>query len=177
MSKAMFQTRVIAEVAIFVALSAVLYAITLPFLTLPYGGSITAGSMVPILWLSYRRGIRVGIFAGIVFGLVALPIDVMRLAYSPIIHPVQVLLDYPVPFGLIGLAGLFKTRPLVGVAVATIARFISHFISGIFFWTTLNLDGVIYSAVYNGSFLTGEFIISAILVYIIVKKKLLEIYM
>jgi len=177
MSKTIFQARVIAEVIIFAALSSVLYMVTLPFLTLPYGGSVTAGSMVPILWLALRRGIRVGVFGGIVFGLVALPIDFTRLQYSPIVHPAQVLLDYPIAFGMIGLAGLFKTRPLVGVVVATIGRFLSHFIAGIFFWTTFNLDGVIYSAVYNGSFLTGEFIISIILMYILVRKKILEIYL
>jgi len=180
----MFQTRVLAEIVVFAALSCVLYVLTLPFLTLPYGGSVTAGSMVPIIWLSYRRGTRVGVVGGIIFGLVALPIDVLRLPYSPIVHPVQVLLDYPIPFGAIGLAGLFRPRtssrvlrPLVGVAVATLGRFISHFVAGIFFWTTLGLDGIIYSAVYNGSFLTCEFVISIILMYIIVKKGLLEIYL
>jgi len=177
MSETILKTRVIAEVIIFAALSAVLYMITLPFLTLPYGGSVTAGSMIPILWLALRRGLRVGVFGGMVFGLVALPIDVTRLQYSPIVHPMQVLLDYPIAFGFIGLAGFFKTRPLVGVVVATIGRFLSHFVSGIFFWTTFNLDGVIYSAVYNGSFLIGEFIIASILMYILVKKKILAIYM
>ena len=179
-----FEPKVIAEVTIFAALSAVLYTVTIPFLTLPYGGSVTAGSMVPIIWLSFRRGVKVGIFGGIIFGLVALPIDIMRLSYSPIVHPVQVLLDYPIPFGAIGLAGLFKPsssngflRPLGGVAVATLGRFLSHFIAGIFFWTTFGLDGIIYSAGYNGSFLAVEFVIATVIVYILVKKKILEIYL
>jgi len=184
MSKTIFQTKVIAEVSIFAALSSALYTVTLPFLTLPYGGSVTAGSMVPIIWLSFRRGVKVGIFGGIIFGLVALPIDVVRLPYSPIVHPLQVILDYPIPFGAIGLAGLFKSsssdgvlRSLVGVAIATLGRFLSHFLAGIFFWTTFGLDGIIYSAVYNGSFLTGEFVIAIAIMYILVKKKILEIYM
>ena len=183
-SEKMFQTRVLAEIVVFAALSCVLYVLTLPFLTLPFGGSVTAGCMVPIIWLSYRRGTKVGVFGGIIFGLVALPIDVIRLPYSPIVHPVQVLLDYPIPFGAIGLAGLLRPqssgrilRALGGVAVATLGRFLSHFFAGIFFWSTLGLDGIIYSAIYNGSFLTGEFIISIIIVYIIVKKRLLEIYL
>jgi len=184
MSKTVSKTKVIAEISIFAALSSALYTLTLPFLTLPYGGSVTAGSMVPIIWLSFRRGVRVGIFGGIIFGLVALPIDVMRLPFSPIVHPVQMLLDYPIAFGAIGLAGLFKPsspdgvlRPLVGVAIATLGRFLSHFLAGIFFWTTFGVDGIIYSAVYNGSFLTGEFIIAIAIMYILVKKKILEIYM
>lgn len=184
MSKTTFQTKVIAEVAIFAALSSALYTVTLPFLTLPYGGSVTAASMVPIIWLSFRRGVKGGMFGGIIFGLVALPIDVMRLQYSPIVHPVQLLLDYPIAFGAIGLAGLFKPsssdevlRPLVGVAIATLGRFLSHFLAGIFFWTTFGLDGIIYSAVYNGSFLTGEFVIAIAIIYLLAKKKLLEIYL
>ncbi len=184
MSKPIIQTRLLAEVSIFAALSAALYTLTFPFLTLPFGGSITAGSMIPIIWLAFRRGVGVGILGGMVFGLVALPIDVLRLPFLPIVHPVQVLLDYPIAFGFIGLAGLFKTspsegvlRPLAGVAIATLGRFLSHFIAGIFFWTTFGLDGIIYSAVYNGSFLTGEFVIAMAIMYIIVKKDVLEIYM
>lgn len=184
MSETIFQPKVIAEVAIFAALSAVLYAVTLPFLTLPFGGSVTAGSMIPIIWLSFRRGIKVGIFGGIIFGLVALPIDVMRLPYSPIVHPAQLLLDYPIAFGAIGLAGLSKPtssdgviRPLLGVAIATLGRFLSHFLAGIFFWATFGLDGIIYSAVYNGSFLTGEFVIATVIMYILAKKKMIAIYM
>jgi len=182
--KTIFEARVLAEIIVFAALSAALYTLTLPFLTLPYGGSVTAGSMVPIIWLSLRRGTKVGIFGGIIFGLVALPIDVMRLQYSPIVHPIQVLIDYPIAFGAIGLAGLFKPKssrralyPLMGVGIATLGRFISHFTAGIIFWTTFNLDGFVYSAVYNGSFLTGEFVIAFIIMYLLIKKKMLEIYM
>ncbi len=179
MSKSIFQTRVITEVIVFAALSCVLYVVTLPFLTLPYGGSITAGSMVPILWLSLRRGFRVGIFGGIIFGLVALPIDVIRLPYSPLApNPVSILFDYPIAFGLIGFAGLFRTRPLIGVTVASVAKFLSHFFSGIVFWYMFApVNPVVWSAIYNGSFMTGEFVISIILMYILVKKKILEIYM
>lgn len=179
MSEPIFPTRIIAEVVVVAALSAVLYTITLPFLTLPYGGAITAGSMIPVLWISLRRGVRVGLFAGVIFGLVALPIDAIRLPYSPIApNPISVLLDYPIAFGVLGLAGLFKTRPLVGVTVASLTKFLAHFASGVVFWAMFApIDPVAYSAIYNGSFMTGECIISMILMYILVKKKLLEIYM
>jgi len=182
-SEVKFEAKVLAEIIVFAALSAALYSLTLPFLTLPYGGSVTAGSMVPIIWLSLRRGAKIGVVGGLIFGLVALPIDTMRLPYSPIVHPAQVLLDYPIAFGTIGLAGVFKRSvsrrtfyPLIGVAVATLGRFISHFFSGVLFWATFDVDGVIYSAVYNGSFLTGEFIIAFVIMYVLVKKEILEIY-
>ena len=181
LSEKIFQTKVLAEIVVVAALSAALYSITLPFLTLPYGGSITAGSMIPVLWISLRRGVRVGLFAGIIFGLVALPIDVIRLPYSPIApNPISVLFDYPIAFGVLGLAALFKIRPLVGVTAASVMKFLAHFISGIAFWGMFapeGVDPVVYSAIYNGSFMTGEFIISIILMYILVKKGLLEIYL
>jgi len=67
---------------------------------------------------------------------------------------------------------------LVGVTVASVAKFLAHFVSGIVFWYMFApVHPVVWSAVYNGSFMTGEFIISIILMYILVKKEMLKIYM
>jgi thiamine transporter len=102
-NKTRFSTKIIAEVVAFVAMSTALSYIKV--FSLPQGGSITAGSMVPVLWLSLRRGLKIGLFACIVYGFV-------QLAVEPFIfYPAQVLLDYPVAFGALGLAGLFKNRP------------------------------------------------------------------
>ncbi|MCK4474393.1 energy-coupled thiamine transporter ThiT [Candidatus Bathyarchaeota archaeon] len=174
-----FEAKVLAEIIVFAALSAALYTIR-PF-SLPYGGSITLGSMVPVMWLSLRRGVRVGFFAGCIFGLAALIIDVMLLPYSPITNPVQVVLEYPIAFGALGLAGVFHSRSTtiatLGVALSIFVKFLLHFIAGIVFWVYTVPEGwnpVAWSAVYNGSFLLVEFIISAVLMYILVKKKTLE---
>ena len=178
-NKPNFETKILAEIIVFAALSAVLYIIR-PF-SLPYGGSITLGSMVPVMWLSLRRGVRVGFIAGAIFGLVALLIDVMLLPYSPITNPVQVVLEYPIAFGALGLAGIFhksSTAPaMVGVGISILAKFFLHVIAGIIFWFWTVPEGwnpVAWSAVYNGSFLLVEFISSAILMYILVKKRTLE---
>lgn len=225
-----FQTQLLAEIIVFVALSGVLYS--LRPLSLPYGGSITLGSMVPVMWLSLRRGGRIGVFAGAVFGLLALPIDVLLLPYSPIANPFQVVLDYPLAFAMLGLVGLFKTKgeqpknlaevggyalvsalcfvgaiiqngiwlfpavlffalavwgifekkawrsPMVGVAMAGFGKFLSHFVSGVIFWSAYapsQMGPVVYSAVYNASFLIPEFIISAFLVYLLIKRRTLQI--
>ncbi|WP_455367823.1 energy-coupled thiamine transporter ThiT [[Eubacterium] cellulosolvens] len=165
------QTKIWAEGIVCIALSAVLYSITL--FTLPQGGRITAGSMIPILWFALRRGTRVGIFAGIVFGLVVLAIEPF------IFHPIQVLLDYPIAFGLLGFAGLFKKLPLFGVGIGMVGRFLSHFVSGIIFFASYAPEGMnpaIYSALYNGSYILVEFIVSVIIILVLVKRKLLEIY-
>jgi thiamine transporter len=170
MSEKGLETRVFAEAIVFVALSAALNSIKL--YQLPYGGSVTLAGMVPILWLSLRRGPTIGTYAGIVLGLVVMVIE-------PFLYqPAQVLLDYPIAFGALGLAGFFKRRPLIGVGAGMLGRFISHFISGIFFFYMYakdwGMDPVTYSIAYNGSYLLPEFIVSAVIIYILSKKNLLN---
>ena len=178
-NKTYFDAKILAEIIVFAALSAVLYIIR-PF-TLPYGGSVTLGSMVPVMWLSLRRSVRAGLVAGVIFGLLALLIDLMLLPYSPITNPVQVVLEYPIAFAMLGLAGLFHKQSsalaTIGVGISVLVKFILHFIAGLVFWTYTFPEGwnpVVWSAVYNGSFLLPEFIISAILIYLLVKKGTLE---
>ncbi len=99
-SKIKSSTKIIAEIVTFVALATALSYIKL--FSLPQGGSVTAASMVPILWLALRRGAKVGLFGAAVYGCVQLVIEPF------IFHPVQVLLDYPIAFGMLGLAGALK---------------------------------------------------------------------
>ena len=164
-----FLTKIIAEAAGAVALSATLYFLRL--YTFTAGGSITPASMVPVLLLSFRRGVRVGVLAGIVLGLVVLIMETF------VVHPIQLLLDYPLAFGALGVAGLFRNRPMLGVIIGIGSRFASHFISGLVFFTTFNLDGVVYSAVYNGSYLVPEFIICTVVIQILVQRKALYLYL
>jgi thiamine transporter len=178
----MFQTKILAEIIVFSAFSAVLYTIR-PF-TLPYGGSITLGSMVPIMWLSLRRGIRVGVIAGAIFGVLALFIDVLFLGAAAVIAtPLQAVLEYPVAFGLIGLTGMFYRKTvrlaIAGAALSTFLRFLVHYFVGVFVWYYVyafpaGYGQYVWPAVYNGSFLSGEFIISAILLAILVSRGTLE---
>ncbi len=173
MSKKFFSTRVLTEVIMVVALSAVLSRLTIYHL--PQGGSITAGSMVPLIWISLRRGAKVGLFTCFVYGLVDFALPPFY-AY----HPIQVLLDYPIAFGALGLAGLFRNYPLVGVGVGIGGRFIAHFTSGFIFfaeYAPAGMSPILYSAIYNGSYLLGEFIVSAIITYIIVKRNLHKVYL
>src|SRR6266568_7832651 len=120
------RVKVLAETAAMVALSGALYAVKV--FTLPQGGSITLASMVPIFLLALRRGPRVGIIGGAIFGLVALVEDQF------IYNPFGMFLDYPLAFGLLGLAGFFRRKPLLGLVVGITARFCSHFVSGVLFF-------------------------------------------
>ncbi len=164
-------TLVVAEIVIFVALSTALSYIIL--FALPQGGSITAASMVPLLWLALRRGPKIGLFAGAVYGLVQLAVEPF------IVHPAQVLLDYPIAFGALGLAGFFRNHAFLGINVGIAGRFLAHFVSGIIFFAIYAPEGmspIIYSAIYNGSYLLPELAISIYLTYLAVETKVLKIY-
>ena len=141
-------TRSIVYAGVSVALSFALSYVT--FFKMPQGGSITLASMLPILVYGYRFGTRRGIIAGLVYGL-------LQAVQDPwIIHPAQFLLDYPLAFAMLGLAGWLRTlRPkgkdgnlvifLVGGVTAVILRYFAHVISGIFAFSSYAAEG--YSAV------------------------------
>ena len=171
------QTKLLAEVAVMVALSGALYLVKI--FTLPQGGSITLASMVPVFLLALRRGPKWGIVAGVIFGLVALVEDAST-GVEVIIYPTQVILDYPLAFGLLGLAGFFKKYPAFGIAVGVTARFCSHFLSGILFFASYAPAGMSpaeYSAIYNGSFLLPEMIITAVIMTGLIRLKALQLYL
>lgn len=166
------QTKIMAEMATTVALA---YALSLivPF-RLPQGGSVTAVSMVPILWFALRRGPKMGVSEGVVYGFV-------RTLRQPfIVHPIQFLLDYPLAFGALGLAGLFRKHPILGVVVGISGRFVCHFLSGVVFFAAYapaGMSSAVYSAVYNGSYLIVELVFSIIVMYVLVKRGVIEMYL
>ena len=170
-------TKILAEAIVFIALANVLYVISkfyFPFLKLPQGGSITLGSMIPLLWFALRRGLRWGVEAGIVYGLVHMVIS------GDIYYPTQILLDYPLAFGALGLAGAFKNQPVAGIGLGILGRFVCHFVSGVIFFGQYAWEGwnvFAYSAAYNATYLVPEFVISATVIFILLKRKLLNIYM
>ena len=170
-------TKILAEMIVFIALANALYLISklyLPFLHLPQGGTVTLASMVPLLWFALRRGPRWGVEAGIVYGLVHMVIS------GDIYYPTQIILDYPLAFGALGLAGFFQRQPVMGVSVGIFGRFICHFISGIVFFGQYAWEGwnvVAYSAAYNATYLVPEFIVSTFIIFILLKRNLLNIYL
>jgi len=163
--------RIFAESIVMVALSTVLYFTRI--FTFPEGGSVTFGSMTPLLLLSLRRGARIGVTAGIVYGLVILYLEPF------IYNPVQVLLDYPIAFGALGMAGLLRNKPIAGSGLGIFGRFVAHFLSGVVFFASFAPQGespVLYSAVYNASYLVPEFFISSVIIYVLVKRGILKMY-
>jgi len=175
MSRITSQTKIIAEASVIVALTVILKDILPPIYRLPQGGSVTAASMVPLIWFSLRRGLRYGLEACSIYGLVH-----MVLPGSYIVGPLQALLDYPIAFGALGLAGMFRKHPFIGVCIGVFGRFLSHFMSGVIFFAEYAPEGMnpfVYSAMYNGGYLLVELVVSLIIIYVVVKKGLLEIYL
>ena len=163
-------TRVLAEVSISVALAYVLNLIIIYHL--PQGGSITLGSMVPILLVAIRRGPKVGVFAGAVFGLVQLFLGGYWFTL------IQVIMDYPLAFACLGLAGFFRDSPVIGVAVSCVCRFLVHFASGVIFFGVYappELGPYLYSAIYNGGYMLPEMIISGFIIYLLIQRGVLNL--
>lgn len=175
MSRISSETKILTEGTVIVALTVILKDVLPPIYQLPQGGSVSVAGMVPLFWFALRRGLRSGLEACTVYGLVH-----MALPGSFIVDPVQALLDYPIAFAALGLAGAFRRFPLVGVGVGILGRFLAHFVSGVWFFSQYapaGMDPILYVAMYNGGYLVIEFIISAILIYVVAKRRLLEIYL
>lgn len=149
-----FDTRSISYAAICIAMSFALSYIK--FFSMPQGGSVTFASLLPLMIYSYMFGTKKGVFAGFIYG-------ILQAIQDPwIIHPAQFLLDYPVAFCFIGLAGMFanvkalekypQVKFALGAVVASILRYVSHIISGVFAfasWTPEGMSVWEYSLAYN----------------------------
>ncbi len=122
---------------------------------MPSGGSITLASLLPLALYAYLFGLKKGIFAGFCYSL-------LQSIQDPwIIHPAQFLLDYPVAFTAIGLAGIFrsvkglKDKPTLafslGATFVGALRFVAHVLSGAFAFEAYaeGQNPFLYSLVYN----------------------------
>ena len=149
-----FDSKLIARIGLAIALAFILDM--LKIYRLPNGGgSISLGSMIPIMLISFVYGPSIGLFTGFLFGIFKLIVD------PYILNPIQVLFDYPMPFMAIGIVGFFKNRYL-GATLGMFLRFICHFISGIIFfgsYAPAGMPPIVYSIAVNGFAVGGELLI------------------
>jgi thiamine transporter len=156
--KVKLNTRMIVHIGLMLALTVILH--TFRLYHMPQGGSVTLGGMIPLLLIAFRYGPAVGYLSGFSYGLINLIQDPF------ILHPIQVLFDYPLPYIAIGLAGYFKDRILLGAIVGSCGRFICHFISGSVFFASYAPVGTSpywYSFVFNATYLVPELIICLVI--------------
>ena len=113
-------------------------------------------------------------FVGAVYGLLQFFIE----PYAA--HPLSVIMDYPLAFAAVGFMGFMandKSTPAKVITAITVAlglRFVAHFLSGFIFFASYAPEGthpVIYSLIYNASYMVPEIIISVI-VFMLLRKSL-----
>ena len=150
--------------SVLVALAAALGMIKL--LHLPYGGSITLLSMLACTLCGYYCGLARGLTAGLALGLLNLVLG------GYVIHPIQLVLDYFLAFGALGLSGLtykWQNGLIPGYIIGVTGRFICSFISGYIFFADYAPDGMnpfAYSFIYNFICFGVEAIITVIILSI-----------
>ena len=144
----------------------------------PFGGSISI-SLVPLAVIAFRYGWVAGFLSGFTMGLLQL------LTGAYIMHPIQVLFDYPLPYAVLGFAGFFASKVnavevgrrslyiWLATGIGSIARLVCHIISGVVFFADYAPEGmnsVVYSVGYNTPFVLASYILSAIILVILYKR-------
>jgi thiamine transporter len=131
----------------------------------PFGGSITLFRMFFICFIGFLYGTRAGIITGVAYGL----LDFILGPY--VIHPVQLLLDYPIAFGLLGLAGLLRQSKygmIKGFLLGVLGRYLCHVITGVIFFSEYagEQNPILYSLGYNASYIVPEAIATVLVLLI-----------
>lgn len=149
-----YNTKALTYGAICIALSFALSYIK--FFQLPQHGSVTFASLLPLALYSYMFGTKKGVIAGIIYGF-------LQFIQSPSFYePMQALLDYPIAFAAIGVAGIARKFAFlkgdvrlefaVGTTIAVLLRYVSHVISGYFVFYSWRQEGyspLTWALVYN----------------------------
>lgn len=146
-------TRRLTESAILIAIATVLALLSSLFpLSLPFGGGITIMSMLPIVLISYRYGVKWGLFSAFIYSIIQMltgfktvsaffmPGDEQMVLWKAIL---VCLFDYVLAYTVLGFGGLFRnkfknpvTALALGCVVALSLRLFMHFVSGTLFFGT-----------------------------------------
>ena len=149
---------------------------------MPYGGSVTLASMLPILIIAYRHGVGFGLASAGVFALIQQLLGISNLSPVSTWQSVVavIVLDYALAFTVIALGALLKDRLGLdnaklfkkqeielgaGMALACILRYICHTVAGATVWAGLSIPdeaAMIYSLGYNATYMIPETIVSVL---------------
>ena len=170
------KTKILVEGAVMVALATVLSFIRV--FKLPWGGSITLLSMLPIVLFSIRRGVKSGLTVSFVFALIQFAQGVMDGLFGWGLTPGMliacILLDYLGAFTVLGIAGIFRKKGLPGwiggISLAIALRFVLHFLSGVVIWQSFGElwngfstnNTFLYSFLYNGCYMLPELVFTLV---------------
>lgn len=148
-----------------VALALAMVTSMIKLFNLPMGGSVTLLSMLFIVLIGYWYGPYVGLMSGAAYGL-------LQFVMEPIFYTVpQMLTDYPLAFGALGLSGFFYKKKhglIIGYIAGVFGRYVFAFLSGLIFFAAYaqgsGMSAPVYSLVYNGSYLISEAVITLIII-------------
>ena len=143
------KTKRITESAMLLAVAIILELVSKMFIPeMPFGGQITLVSMLPVVLISYRHGVKWGLVTGVAYAMLemALGAKTVAAAFQPgyfgdgvmILNAfIMCALDYVVAFTVLGLGGCFRNRIknpgvslMCGSLVALGARYVAHIASG-----------------------------------------------
>lgn len=132
---------------------------------LPMGGSATLMSMLFVVLIGYWYGPYVGIMTAVAYGL-------LQFVLEPIFYTIpQMLTDYPLAFGALGLSGFFYKKKhglIIGYIAGVLGRYFFAFLSGLIFFASYakgsGMSAPVYSLAYNGSYLITEAVITIIII-------------
>ena len=171
------RTRILVECAILLSFATVLSFFKI--VDLPYGGSVTVASMLPVAVIAYRHGLGYGLLSGTLYGIIQQLLGLKTLSYVTTWQSVVavILLDYVIAFMGIGLAGVFRKKVenqaaalTLGALLACVLRYACHVISGATVWAGLSIPtagAILYSFAYNATYMVPETIVLAIAAYYI----------
>lgn len=149
-----------------VALALAMVCSMIKFANLPMGGSCTLCSMLFITLIGYWFGPYVGLTAGFAYGL-------LQFIIEPIFYTLpQMLIDYPLAFGALGLSGFFagkKNGLPIGYLIGVTGRYLFAVISGVIFFGSYAPEGtpaLLYSLSYNATYIVPEAIITLVVLSI-----------
>ena len=168
-SNNIFPTKILAEIIVFVAMAGAFALVSHFFFELPQGGTINIG-MVPIFWLALGEDQKSAYSQAPCLAWLTL-----QLSHS-LLTPPSSSLTIHLAFACLGLAGFFRkpavVGPIVGVVVGGTGRFLSHFTSGVIYfpqYAPVGMSPIVYSAIYNGTYMVPSIIICAFAIYLLRK--------
>ena len=161
--------------ALFIALSTVLSEL-IPSFSLPFGGSVTLFSMVPVCLIGIMFGVKWGILSNLIYGGIQLIFGAGNLAYATWWGAAVaiILFDYIIAYGVLGFTGIFKKivkntalAGVLGALFVCVLRYACHFITGVTVWREIaDLWGAVwYSITYNATYMIPEMIITPLGVF------------
>lgn len=167
--------RKLVECSVMIALATALSFFKL--IGMPYGGSVTFASMLPVIIISYRNGLGWGLGSGVAYAFIQQMLGLNNLSYFTTWQSVVavVALDYAVAFAILGLGGIFRgklKRQSIELALGTLVvcavRYACHVISGATVWAGISIPtaaALIYSLGYNATYMIPETVIAVAVAY------------